>query len=139
MNLTTSFLALALLGMDDPKSTPDLPRKGSSGNERRGRFANGPRDHCRRSHPSALPRFEAILAGRRPRQPAVQDLDRRRQGLSLPPGRRSQQAARIDGDQHDHRSRWRRHEPREVDDRRHTTAAADRLRSGLARALGQSV
>ena len=33
MNLTTSFLALALLGMDDPKSTPDLPRKGSSGNE----------------------------------------------------------------------------------------------------------
>ena len=29
MSLLTSFLALALLGMDDPKPTPDLPPKRS--------------------------------------------------------------------------------------------------------------
>jgi hypothetical protein len=29
MNLTSSFLALALLGMDDPQPKPDLPPKGS--------------------------------------------------------------------------------------------------------------
>ena len=51
-----------------------------------------------------------------------------RQGLSLSPGRRPIQSARIERDQHDHRAQWRGHQPGEVDHDHYTAPAAGELR-----------